>query len=264
MASPPGQRELRRGGRCVCVRPLEPESHREEPGGHGEPQTRISALTAGRRRRGDGQLCRTKPAVSSVTSSETAPAGMSSLSPGCPLSLQPVRSPETPRADAELTPPLASPPSASGPPQPRWSLEHLPGTGALQPDTLRRRESTCGPGVVRDRDFGRCVPAPSSSLLSLCPRSELQCVSSGARLDSWPLSVASSAVLKSCFSPQINLFIPAREPVCVQRGLAGILAAVSGFILGSSSCFPPLFLPLRRWAEFHTEEDAPFVGSISN
>lgn len=30
-----------------------------------------------------------------------------------------------------------------------------------------------------------------------------------------------------------------------------------------SSCFPPEFLPLRRWAEFHTGLDAPFVGFVS-
>lgn len=30
-----------------------------------------------------------------------------------------------------------------------------------------------------------------------------------------------------------------------------------------SSCFPPEFLPLRRWAEFHTGVDAPFVGFVS-
>lgn len=61
-----------------------------------------------------------------------------------------------------------------------------------------------------------------------------------------------------------NTHEPGPSEVLIQRGLAGILAAVSGFILGLSSCFPPLFLPLRRWAEFHTEEDALFVGSISN
>lgn len=29
------------------------------------------------------------------------------------------------------------------------------------------------------------------------------------------------------------------------------------------ACFPSEFLPLRRWAEFHTEPDAPFVGFVS-
>lgn len=90
---------------------------------------------------------------------------------------------------------------------------------------------------------------------------------SGVGLELWPPSPLSSSVWSSCLFPDkiINFtHEPGPSEVLIQRGLAGILAAVSGFILGLSSCFPPLFLPLRRWAEFHTEEDAPFVGSISN
>ena len=39
-----------------------------------------------------------------------------------------------------------------------------------------------------------------------------------------------------------------------------ILPSLSPFFL---ACFPLEFLPLRRWAEFHTETDASFVGSVS-
>lgn len=47
-------------------------------------------------------------------------------------------------------------------------------------------------------------------------------------------------------------------------GLAGVLVRCLWFHPPPLSfCFPPEFLPLRRWAEFHTGLDAPFVGFVS-
>lgn len=47
-------------------------------------------------------------------------------------------------------------------------------------------------------------------------------------------------------------------------GLAGVLVRCLWFHPPPlSSCFPPEFLPLRRWAEFHTGLDASFVGFVS-